>query len=184
MGLVLITHDMGVVAETADRVIVQYAGRQVEHSRTRNLFRDPHHPYTHGLLAALPERATGRRLPAIAGVVPGQFDRPPGCLFAPRCAVRVRSLPQSAPTAGECRARPCAVLDAAGRGQAACSRGPGMTVVLEARNLTRDLRGQPQPVRGAILGQGAGRTCRSRSSRARRSRWSANPAPASRPSRG
>jgi dipeptide transport system ATP-binding protein len=85
MGLVLITHDMGVVAETADRVIVQYAGRQVEHSRTRNLFRDPHHPYTHGLLAALPERATGRRLPAIAGVVPGQFDRPPGCLFAPRC---------------------------------------------------------------------------------------------------
>jgi dipeptide transport system ATP-binding protein len=85
MGLVLITHDMGVVAETADRVIVQYAGRQVEQSPTRDLFRDPHHPYTHGLLAALPERATGRRLPAIAGVVPGQFDRPPGCLFAPRC---------------------------------------------------------------------------------------------------
>ncbi|MEQ1611478.1 MAG: ABC transporter ATP-binding protein [Hyphomicrobiaceae bacterium] len=85
MGLVLITHDMGVVAETADRVIVQYAGRQVEQSPTRELFRDPHHPYTHGLLAALPERATGRRLPAIAGVVPGQFDRPPGCLFAPRC---------------------------------------------------------------------------------------------------
>ena len=85
MGLVLITHDMGVVAETADRVIVQYAGRQVEQSPTRELFRDPHHPYTHGLLAALPERATGRRLPAITGVVPGQFDRPPGCLFAPRC---------------------------------------------------------------------------------------------------
>ncbi len=85
MGLVLITHDMGVVAETADRVIVQYAGRQVEQSPTRTLFRDPHHPYTYGLLAALPERATGRRLPAIAGVVPGQFDRPPGCLFAPRC---------------------------------------------------------------------------------------------------
>lgn len=85
MGLVLITHDMGVVAETADRVIVQYAGRQVEQSPTRELFRDPHHPYTHGLLAALPERATGRRLPAIAGVVPGQFDRPSGCLFAPRC---------------------------------------------------------------------------------------------------
>jgi dipeptide transport system ATP-binding protein len=85
MGLVLITHDMGVVAETADRVIVQYAGRQVEQSVTRELFRNPHHPYTHGLLAALPERATGRRLPAIAGVVPGQFDRPPGCLFEPRC---------------------------------------------------------------------------------------------------
>ena len=86
MGLVLITHDMGVVAETADRVIVQYAGRQVEASTTRALFREPHHPYTYGLLAALPERATGRRLPAIPGVVPGQHDRPAGCLFSPRCA--------------------------------------------------------------------------------------------------
>ena len=86
MGLVLITHDMGVVAETADRVIVQYAGRQVEASATGALFADPHHPYTHGLLAALPERATTNRLPTIPGVVPGQFDRPAGCLFAPRCA--------------------------------------------------------------------------------------------------
>ena len=85
MALVLITHDMGVVAETADRVIVQYAGQQVEANTTRELFRDPHHPYTAALLAALPERATQRRLPAIPGVVPGQFDRPSGCLFAPRC---------------------------------------------------------------------------------------------------
>ncbi len=85
MGLVLITHDMGVVAETADRVIVQYAGQQVEANETRELFADPHHPYTAALLAALPERATERRLPAIPGVVPGQFDRPRGCLFAPRC---------------------------------------------------------------------------------------------------
>ena len=86
MGLVLITHDMGVVAETADRVIVQYAGRQVEQNTTAALFADPHHPYTSGLLAALPERATSDRLPTIPGVVPGQFDRPRGCLFAPRCA--------------------------------------------------------------------------------------------------
>ncbi|MFZ0206164.1 MAG: ABC transporter ATP-binding protein [Roseiarcus sp.] len=85
MGLVLITHDMGVVAETADRVVVQYAGQQVEANSTRALFADPHHPYTAALLAALPERATRRRLPAIPGVVPGQFDRPRGCLFAPRC---------------------------------------------------------------------------------------------------
>src|SRR5271166_344230 len=85
MGLVLITHDMGVVAETAGRVIVQYAGQQVEANVTENLFADPHHPYTAALLAALPERATERRLPAIPGVVPGQFDRPRGCLFAPRC---------------------------------------------------------------------------------------------------
>ena len=85
MALVLITHDMGVVAETADRVVVQYAGQQVEANGVRDLFADPHHPYTAALLAALPERATQRRLPAIRGVVPGQFDRPKGCLFAPRC---------------------------------------------------------------------------------------------------
>lgn len=85
MALVLITHDMGVVAETAERVVVQYAGQQVEQQQVIDLFRTPHHPYTAALLAALPERATGRRLPSIPGVVPGQFDRPPGCLFAPRC---------------------------------------------------------------------------------------------------
>jgi dipeptide transport system ATP-binding protein len=85
MALVLITHDLGVVAETADRVSVQYAGRQVESARAAELFTDPHHPYTAALLAALPEHAQGRRLAAIPGLVPGQFDRPPGCLFAPRC---------------------------------------------------------------------------------------------------
>ena len=86
MALVLITHDLGVVAETADRVLVQYAGRQVESARADALFKDPHHPYTAALLAALPEQAHGKRLAAIPGLVPGQFDRPPGCLFAPRCA--------------------------------------------------------------------------------------------------
>ena len=86
MGLILITHDMGVVAETAGRVIVQYAGHQVEANATAPLFEDPHHPYTYALLAALPERVTSRTLPAIPGVVPGQFDRPTGCAFSPRCA--------------------------------------------------------------------------------------------------
>jgi dipeptide transport system ATP-binding protein len=86
MGLVLITHDMGVVAETAHRVVVQYAGQQVEMQATRGLFRDPHHPYTAALLAALPERATAQLLPSIPGMVPGQFNKPPGCLFEPRCA--------------------------------------------------------------------------------------------------
>jgi dipeptide transport system ATP-binding protein len=85
MGLVLITHDMGVVAETADRVLVQYAGQQVEANTTRELFRDPHHPYTAALLAALPERAKQRLLPSIPGVVPGPYDQPSGCLFSPRC---------------------------------------------------------------------------------------------------
>ncbi len=86
MGLVLITHDMGVIAETADHVVVQYAGQQVEAQPTIGLFDDPHHPYTAALLAALPERATTKLLPSIPGMVPGQFDRPEGCLFSPRCA--------------------------------------------------------------------------------------------------
>jgi dipeptide transport system ATP-binding protein len=86
MALVLITHDLGVVAEGADRVLVQYAGRPVETQRADTLFQDPHHPYTAALLAALPERvAQGQRLAAIDGMVPGQFNRPAGCLFAPRC---------------------------------------------------------------------------------------------------
>ena len=86
MGLILITHDMGVVAETGQRVAVQYAGQKVEEQPVAALFETPRHPYTQALLAALPERATGRHLPTIPGVVPGQFDRPKGCLFAPRCA--------------------------------------------------------------------------------------------------
>lgn len=86
MALVLITHDMGVVAQMAHRVQVQYAGQKVEEQPVEELFSDPHHPYTAALLSALPERATGRgHLPSIPGVVPGQFDRPPGCLFEPRC---------------------------------------------------------------------------------------------------
>ncbi|SEL54173.1 dipeptide transport system ATP-binding protein [Roseivivax marinus] len=85
MALILITHDMGVVAETVKRVQVQYAGQKVEEQEVGALFDDPHHPYTAALLAALPERATERRLPTIPGVVPGQFDRPTGCLFSPRC---------------------------------------------------------------------------------------------------
>jgi dipeptide transport system ATP-binding protein len=85
MALILITHDMGVVAETAERVVVQYAGWQVEAQEVGALFEDPHHPYTAALLAALPERATDRLLPSIPGVVPGLLDRPQGCLFSPRC---------------------------------------------------------------------------------------------------
>lgn len=85
MALVLITHSMGVVAETAERVSVQYAGQKVEEQPVKDLFATPRHPYTAALLAALPERAHARRLPSIPGVVPGQFDRPVGCLFSPRC---------------------------------------------------------------------------------------------------
>jgi dipeptide transport system ATP-binding protein len=85
MALVLITHSMGVVAETAERVCVQYAGQKVEEQDVVDLFADPHHPYTQALLAALPERAKSKKLPSIPGVVPGQFNRPAACQFSPRC---------------------------------------------------------------------------------------------------
>ncbi len=87
MALVLITHNMGVVAETAQRVIVMYAGQIVEERDAASLFQAPQHPYTAALLAALPEREAGdHRLATIPGLVPGLYDRPQGCLFAPRCA--------------------------------------------------------------------------------------------------
>ncbi len=86
MALVLITHDMGVVSETAQRVVVQYAGQQVERQTVEGLFATPRHPYTAALLAALPEHAKGDRLASIPGVVPGQFDKTDACRFAPRCA--------------------------------------------------------------------------------------------------
>ena len=85
MALILITHDMAVVAETAERVNVQYAGQQVEIQPVEALFERPRHPYTAALLDALPERATSRLLPTIPGIVPGAGDRPSGCLFHPRC---------------------------------------------------------------------------------------------------
>ena len=89
MGLVLITHDMGVVAETAQRVQVMYAGQVMEEQPAAALFRHPRHPYTAALLNALPERAEGKpRLPTIPGVVPGADDRPAGCLFSTRCTFR------------------------------------------------------------------------------------------------
>jgi dipeptide transport system ATP-binding protein len=87
MSLVLITHNMGVVAETAQRVMVMYAGQIMEEQDAAALFADPQHPYTAALLAALPERSEGDRpLATIPGVVPGLYDRPQGCLFSPRCA--------------------------------------------------------------------------------------------------
>ncbi len=87
MALILITHDMAVVAETAHRVVVMYAGQMVEAQPAERLFAAPRHPYAAALLQALPERAAGRhRLPTIPGMVPGITDRPHGCLFHPRCA--------------------------------------------------------------------------------------------------
>ena len=86
MALIIITHDMGVVAETVERVVVMYAGEVVEKNAVDPLFANPRHPYTAALLDALPERSVGRhRLPTIPGVVPGRFDHIEGCIFHPRC---------------------------------------------------------------------------------------------------
>ncbi len=86
MTLILITHDMGVIAETARRVNVMYAGQLAEERPVDELFANPRHPYTDALLEALPERSAGHsRLPTIPGIVPGPYDRPDGCLFNPRC---------------------------------------------------------------------------------------------------
>jgi peptide/nickel transport system ATP-binding protein len=87
MALVLISHDLGVLAENTDRVCVMYAGRIVEDAPIATIFEAPAHPYTSGLLAALPElEGPRRRLVAIPGVVPEPWNLPPGCSFAPRCA--------------------------------------------------------------------------------------------------
>jgi oligopeptide/dipeptide ABC transporter ATP-binding protein len=88
MAMLLITHDLGVVAETADRAAVMYAGRIVEHGDVGDLLSHPTHPYTAGLLASLAIEALppGARLPEIPGTVPPLSAMPPGCAFAPRCA--------------------------------------------------------------------------------------------------
>jgi oligopeptide/dipeptide ABC transporter ATP-binding protein len=96
MAMLFITHNLGVVAEIADRVVVMYCGRVVEEAGVRELFRAPRHPYTCGLLACLPRRAldheggaTLRRLHAIPGHVASPLDPPPGCAFSPRCALAI-----------------------------------------------------------------------------------------------
>src|SRR2546422_3899148 len=88
LSLLLITHDLGVIAETADRVAVMYAGRIVETGPVRAIFRNPSHPYTRGLLASIPGGAAAARLRAIEGSVPLLGALPPGCAFNPRCPDR------------------------------------------------------------------------------------------------
>jgi len=89
-SIILITHDLGVVAEIAHRVVVMYAGRKVEEAPIEELFASPRHPYTRGLLGSMPHlgdsvNETGKRLVEIPGMVPSLKEPPPGCLFAPRC---------------------------------------------------------------------------------------------------
>jgi len=107
LSVVLITHDMGVIAEVADRVLVMYAGRVVEDAPTRQVFTDPQHPYTWGLLGAMPrlDRPRSIRMQPIPGVPPSLIDLPVGCSFRPRCSHRF----------GKCMERP-ALVDRLGDG--------------------------------------------------------------------
>jgi oligopeptide transport system ATP-binding protein len=91
MSVILITHDLGVVAQVCHRVIVMYAGRIVEEATSRSLFADPRHPYTLGLLESAPrlDREKKERLHAIEGQPPDMTNLPPGCAFAPRCPYAV-----------------------------------------------------------------------------------------------
>jgi len=90
MSVLYITHDLGVVANIADRVYVMYAGIIAEQGNTEQIFNKPHHPYTQGLLASLPARSRrGQRLHSIPGTVPNPAYKPPGCPFHPRCPLAV-----------------------------------------------------------------------------------------------
>jgi len=98
MGILLITHDLGVIAEMADEVVVMYAGKVVERGTVEQIFEDPKHPYTQGLLASIPGGQTrGKRLSVIKGTVPHPLNRPPGCTFAPRCPRAFEPCPTAFP---------------------------------------------------------------------------------------
>ena len=98
-AVILVTHDLGVVADIADRVAVMYAGRIVEHGTLDDVFYDPQHPYTWGLLGSIAriDRERGTKLPAIPGLPPSLANRPDGCHFRPRCPHRFGKCPQVPP---------------------------------------------------------------------------------------
>ena len=111
LTMLLITHDLGVVAENADRVGVMYAGRLAEETRVERLFEAPQHPYTQGLLRAIPTAdGGGDRLPTLPGVVPDPVDPPSGCRFHPRCDQRIEG----------CDRREPALQTVAGASRVAC----------------------------------------------------------------
>ena len=122
MALILITHDLALVAEAAHRIVVMYAGQVVEMGPVPEIFESPRHPYTAALLEALPERSVGAtRLKTIPGVVPGQFNRPTGCLLNPRCQFATdrcrQQMPQLETSTNGRQVRCFTPLDAEGKPQ-------------------------------------------------------------------
>ena len=95
MAIILITHDLGVIADLVDTVVVMYAGKVVERAPVKQLFAAPRHPYTQGLLRSVPSLETREhRMRTIEGTVPSALAMPPGCRFHPRCALATRYLPR------------------------------------------------------------------------------------------
>ena len=146
--MILITHDLGVVAEMADRVAVMYAGEIVEQAEVRPLFRDPKHPYTKGLIGSIPTLGVIKEeLETIPGVVPSLMDLPPGCRFASRCKARIEHgleiclevRPAAAAGGG---GPPGAVLDLSQRRRKLEDRGP--RCLTSGSQVGRDRR-RPEP---------------------------------------
>ena len=100
-AILLITHDLGVIAGIADEVVVMYLGKVVEYSKTRDLFHHPKHPYTQGLLHSIPSLTTKARLTPIQGVVPDLLNPPPGCGFEPRCSKSIEICKKEIPSLRE-----------------------------------------------------------------------------------
>jgi oligopeptide/dipeptide ABC transporter ATP-binding protein len=127
LSLLLITHDLGVIAEMADRVAVMYAGRIVEEAPVGLVLSSPAHPYTRGLLASIPSQTPGSRLAAIPGTVPALGGLPPGCAFAPRCPSRFEPCdtqpPDACAVAPDHRAR-CYLYDERQKGPGPKAPGP------------------------------------------------------------
>ena len=129
LALLLITHDLGVVAEMADRVAVMYAGRIVEEAPVDALFNSAKHPYTQGLMASMPGGEPGARLKAIQGTVPPLGQLPPGCAFAPRCPYRFEpcdTAPPPSTAVGEGRWMKCYLASDPARAAAHAGSGPGV----------------------------------------------------------
>jgi peptide/nickel transport system ATP-binding protein len=163
MGVLLVTHDLGVIAGRADRVLVMYAGRIVESGPTRELFARPRHPYTEALLGAIPrlDQEQGEELRSIPGMPPDLAQPPPGCRFAPRCAFATgRCRTEDPALTGETHAYACfhprpaqraTVRTAARRSAAEAATKPGRPPLLELTGVHREY-----PLAGGLLRRRAG----------------------------
>ena len=161
MAILIITHDLGVIAEVADEVIVMYAGKIVESAPVAALFADPQHPYTIGLLGSIPRLDVDReRLSTIEGTVPSPNNQPKGCRFSPRCPFADRQCREEPPPLRDISRRPPGRL-LEGAGRAGEERGMSTTApvpevpVLEVRGLVKHFPVTRGLIRRRVIGNGA-----------------------------